>query len=682
VPEKPDPGLIYARKEAPEIEQREAAEEEVAALLSLAARVEGLTRNIGMHAGGVLIAPGKLSDFCPLYAAQGTENTISQLDKDDVEAMGLVKFDFLGLTTLTILDWAVRHVRRLHDAKFDLNAIPLDDSKSYQIFSSANTSAVFQFESRGMRDLLKRARPDRFEDIIALVALYRPGPMDLIPDFCDRKQGRQAVNYPDPRVEAILSESYGIMVYQEQVMQMAQIIGGYSLGGADLLRRAMGKKKPEEMAEHRGIFGEGAAKNGLTGHKANEIFDLMEKFAGYGFNKSHAAAYALVAYQTAYMKAHYPSAFMAANLSAVMDDTDKLHQFRDDTLANGLKLLPPDVNQGIYRFDPVDAKTIRYGLGGIKGTGESAINALIAEREKNGPFTDLFDFCRRIDRRIVNRRAIEALVRAGAFDSIYDHRASLLATVGIAIEAAEQAERAAGQASLFGGSDEAANAVMKPVEAPRWNEPDRLREEKIALGYYFSGHPFNYYRKEISGFVKGTLAELNTPVASIRFAGIIVATRMLQTRRGRMAVLLLEDGATQVEVTAFAETYEEARDVIKEDAPVIIQGKVSMDQFSGSLRVEATRITDLATARNRFAREMRLSLNGNASAAGAASATRLKKLLEPYRNGNCPVAIRYENDGGVVEMRLPDDWRISPDDNLLRELRNWLQPENVEVLFS
>jgi len=680
--DKGDTQTIYAREVEPQINQREKDDEETRQLLELCMQLEGLARNVGMHAGGVLIAPGKLSDFCPLYAAQGTENTISQLDKDDVEAMGLVKFDFLGLTTLTILDWAVRHVRRLHDAKFDLNAIPLDDSKSYQIFSSANTSAVFQFESRGMRDLLKRARPDRFEDIIALVALYRPGPMDLIPDFCDRKQGRQAVNYPDPRVEAILSESYGIMVYQEQVMQMAQIIGGYSLGGADLLRRAMGKKKPEEMAEHRGIFGEGAAKNGLTGHKANEIFDLMEKFAGYGFNKSHAAAYALVAYQTAYMKAHYPSAFMAANLSAVMDDTDKLHQFRDDTLANGLKLLPPDVNQGIYRFDPVDAKTIRYGLGGIKGTGESAINALIAEREKNGPFTDLFDFCRRIDRRIVNRRAIEALVRAGAFDSIYDHRASLLATVGIAIEAAEQAERAAGQASLFGGSDEAANAVMKPVEAPRWNEPDRLREEKIALGYYFSGHPFNYYRKEISGFVKGTLAELNTPVASIRFAGIIVATRMLQTRRGRMAVLLLEDGATQVEVTAFAETYEEARDVIKEDAPVIIQGKVSMDQFSGSLRVEATRITDLATARNRFAREMRLSLNGNASAAGAASATRLKKLLEPYRNGNCPVAIRYENDGGVVEMRLPDDWRISPDDNLLRELRNWLQPENVEVLFS
>ena len=680
--DKNDTQTVYAREVEPQINQREKDDEETRQLLELCMQLEGLARNVGMHAGGVLIAPGRLSDFCPLYVAQGANNTISQLDKDDVEAMGLVKFDFLGLTTLTILDWATRHVRRLHDPKFDLNAIPLDDLKSYQLFTSANTSAVFQFESRGMRDLLKRARPDRFEDIIALVALYRPGPMDLIPDFCERKHGRQAVNYPDPRVETILAETYGIMVYQEQVMQMAQIIGGYSLGGADLLRRAMGKKKAEEMAEQRDIFAAGAAGNGLSGHKASEIFDLMEKFAGYGFNKSHAAAYALVAYQTAYMKAYFPSAFMAANLSAVMDDTDKLHQFTEDTRANGIRLLPPDVNQGIYRFDPVDASSIRYGLGGIKGTGESAITALIAEREKNGPFTDLFDFCRRSDRRIVNRRAVEALVRAGAFDSLLDNRASLLATVGIAMEAAEQAERAAGQASLFGGSDEAANAVLKSVETQRWNQPDQLREEKLALGYYFSGHPYDFYAKEISGFVKGRLADLSSPVESTLLAGIIVSTRMLQTRRGRMVVLVLDDGTAQIEVTAFTEVYDASRDHIKEDAPVIIQGKASMDQFSGGLRVEAKRIIDLATARSRYARLMRLSLNGNASAAGAASATRLKKMLEPYRNGNCPVAIHYENEGGIVDMRLPDDWRVSPDDNLLKELRSWLQPENVEVLFS
>ena len=680
--DKNDTQTIYAREVEPQINQRERDDEETRQLLELSMQLEGLARNVGMHAGGVLIAPGKLSDFCPLYAAQGTDNTISQLDKDDVEAMGLVKFDFLGLTTLTILDWAIRHVRRLHLPAFDLNTIPLDDAKSYQIFTTANTSAVFQFESRGMRDLLKRARPDRFEDIIALVALYRPGPMDLIPEFCERKQGRQAVNYPDPRVEAILSETYGIMVYQEQVMQMAQIIGGYSLGGADLLRRAMGKKKAEEMAEHRGIFAAGAGKNGLSEFKANELFDLMEKFAGYGFNKSHAAAYALVAYQTSYMKAHFPAAFMAANLSAVMDDTDKVHQLRDDTVANGLKLLAPDVNQSIYRFEPVDAKTIRYGLGAVKGTGESAVLAIIAAREADGPFKDLFDFCRRIDKRVVNRRAIEALVRAGAFDALHDHRASLLATVGIAIEAAEQAGRAAGQASLFGGGDESADAVLKPVEVPRWNDPDRLREEKAALGYYFSGHPFEFYRKEIGAFVKTRLSELRARGEGTMLAGIIVSTRMQQMRSGRVAVLVLEDGSAQIEVTALPELLETNRELLKEDRPVVIQGKVTEDQFSGGLRVRAERIFDLATARSRFARLMRLSMNGNASAAGAQSASRLRKMLEPYRNGTCPVAIRYDNGGARVEMRLSDEWRVNPDDALLAELRNWLQPENVEVLFS
>src|SRR6185295_2490935 len=414
--------LQMAREMEPRLREREETEEETRELLALAGQLEGLSRNVGMHAGGVLIAPGKLSDFCPLYAASGSENTVSQLDKDDVEAIGLVKFDFLGLTTLTILDWTLRFIKRLDpQANIVLEQLPLDDAASYRIFASANTTAVFQFESRGMRDLLKQARPDRFEDIIALVALYRPGPMELIPDFTQRKQGKQ-FGYPDPRVESILAETYGIMVYQEQVMQMAQIIGGYSLGGADLLRRAMGKKKPEEMAQHRKIFREGAAKNGLSETKADELFDLMEKFAGYGFNKSHAAAYALVAYHTAYLKAHHPAAFMAANFSAVMDDTDKVHQFHEDAVDNGLKVLPPDINASEYRFFPVDEKQVRYGLGAIKGTGEAAILSILKARESGGPFRDLFEFCRRVDNRIVNRRVLESLIRAGAFDSIDSHR--------------------------------------------------------------------------------------------------------------------------------------------------------------------------------------------------------------------------------------------------------------------
>src|SRR5687767_8382897 len=525
--------LADAREMEPQLKEREKNEEEVAELLALAERLEGLTRNVGMHAGGVLIAPGKLTDFCPLYIADGSEAAVSQYDKDDVEAVGLVKFDFLGLTTLTILDWTLRYIRQLDpESDIKLEELPLDDRESYRMFWTANTSAVFQFESRGMRDMLKRAKPDRFGDIIALVALYRPGPMDLIPSFCERKHGRERVVYPDPRVEPILSETYGIMVYQEQVMQMAQIIGGYSLGGADLLRRAMGKKKPEEMAEHRLIFREGAAKNGLSESKADELFDLMEKFAGYGFNKSHAAAYALVAYHTAYMKAHHPAAFMAANMSAVMADTDKVQGLYDDAREHGLEMLPPDVNASDYRFVPLDARRIRYGLGGVKGSGEGAINHIVEEREKNGPFRDLFDFCHRVDKRIVNRRTVESLVKAGAFDTLIDHRASLMASVGIALESAEQASRAINQVSLFGDSEEPGSAVSL-VECPRWTDLVKLQNEKSALGYYLSGHPFHTYRQEIKSFINTRLDRL-TPAKGVLLAGIMNSLRIQMTRRGRM----------------------------------------------------------------------------------------------------------------------------------------------------
>src|SRR5687768_5712291 len=403
--------LEDAREVEPLLAEREEKEDEVRELLELGAKLEGLVRNVGMHAGGVLIAPGRLTDFCPLYAAEGTANVVSQLDKDDVEAVGLVKFDFLGLTTLTILDWAERYVRRLGDTQFSLEKVPLNDAQAYRLLSAGNTTAVFQLESRGMRDLIKRARPDRFEDVIALVALYRPGRMDLIPEYSERKHGLKRGEYRDPRLQPMLGPTYGIMVYQEQVMQIAQVIGGYTLGGADLLRRAMGKKKPEEMAQQRDIFVAGAQKNGVPHAKAMQLFDLMEKFAGYGFNKSHAAAYALLAYHTAYMKAHHAAAFAAANLSAVMDDTDKVRQFHEDAVANGLTIRPPDVNTSEYRFVPADKTTVLYGLGAIRGTGESAIESVLAAR-RAGPFGDLFDFCRRVDRRLVNRRAIEAMVRA------------------------------------------------------------------------------------------------------------------------------------------------------------------------------------------------------------------------------------------------------------------------------
>jgi DNA polymerase-3 subunit alpha len=567
-------------------------------------------------------------------------------------------------------------VKRLDpDSTLTLEGLPLDDPAAYRMFSSANTTAVFQFESRGMRDMLKRSRPDRFGDIIALVALYRPGPMDLIPSFCERKHGRERVVYPDPRVEPILSETYGIMVYQEQVMQMAQIIGGYSLGAADLLRRAMGKKKPEEMAEHRQIFREGAAKNGLSAFKADELFDLMEKFAGYGFNKSHAAAYALVAYQTAYMKAHHTAAFMAANMSAVMADTDKVQQLFDDSVQNGLAILPPDVNVSDYRFVPLDTKSLRYGLGAIKGTGEAAIAHIIEERTRNGPFRDLFDFCHRVDKRIVNRRTVESLVRAGAFDAVNDHRASLLASVGMALESAEQASRAINQVSLFGGLEEA-GADVSLVDVPRWDDLVLLQHEKSALGYYLSGHPFRTYEPELRRFIATRLDQITPQPHPVLLAGIMHSLRIQMTRRGRMAVVLLDDGKARIELTVFNELFEQHRHWLKEDQLLIVEGKVTHDEFSGNIRIEARNLFDLQTARNRYARGIRITCNGGSSG------RKLREVLTPYCSGKCPVQIVYSSSGATCELDLGDEWRVNLHDELIQSLSEWLKPENVQIVYQ
>ena len=680
------PGRTITLKDAREMEpllaQRERKEEEVRDLLELGEKLEGLTRNVGMHAGGVLIAPGRLTDFCPLYAAEGTNNVISQLDKDDVEAVGLVKFDFLGLTTLTVLDWAERFVRELGDAVFSIEALPLDDKAAYAMLASGNATGVFQFESRGMRDLLKQAPPARFEDVIALVALYRPGPMELIPEYVLCKQGKKRIDYPDPRLEPILAPTYGIMVYQEQVMQIAQVIGGYSLGSADLLRRAMGKKLPEEMAKQRDIFVAGAEKNGVKRNKATQLFDLMEKFAGYGFNKSHAAAYALLAYQTAYMKTHHAAAFMAANMSAIMDDTDKLRQFRDDAIANRIAILPPDINASGYRFAPVDLKTVRYGLGGVRGTGRAAIESIV-EARRAGAFTDLFDFCRRVDKRLVNRRCIEALVRSGAFDGVNANRASLLASAGRAIEAAEQADRASSQNSLFGESDPAHTAGLVLVEARPWDLRQRLTEEKAALGYCLSGHLFTVYERELANFPRTSLAKLASAGERTWVAGVVSSARVQNTRRGRMMAVTLDDGSAQVEISVFNELFEKHRDKLKEDRLVVVQGKVQRDEFINGLRVTAEEVLDLAAMRSRFAAHLRIALNGGTDK--ARDPKHLMDVLAPYRaagEGACPVLVHYENAGASCDVALGDAWKVRPDDLLLGELSAWLSPEAVQFEYG
>ncbi|SDV50075.1 DNA polymerase III subunit alpha [Chitinasiproducens palmae] len=696
-----------AMKEEPLLAERYQNEDEVRTLLDLAQRVEGLTRNVGMHAGGVLIAPGKLTDFCPLYTQGDESGVVSQYDKDDVEAVGLVKFDFLGLTTLTILDWAERYIRRLDPAKADwkLADVPLDDPAAFAILKKANTVAVFQLESRGMQGMLKDAQPDRFEDIIALVSLYRPGPMDLIPSFCARKHGRERVEYPDPRVEPVLKETYGIMVYQEQVMQMAQIIGGYSLGGADLLRRAMGKKKAEEMAKHRELFREGAAKNGLTAEKADEIFDLMEKFAGYGFNKSHAAAYALLAYYTAWLKAHHPAEFMAANMSLAMDDTDKVKILFEDCKVNKIEVLPPDINASAYRFEPVaDGKprsmTIRYGLGAIKGSGQGAIEEILRARA-DGPFKDLFDFCARIDRKVVNRRTIEALIRAGALDGLGAERATLLASLSLAVEAADQASANALQVGLFEMGGE--TPAHELVAAEPWTDKRRLQEEKAAIGFFLSGHLFDGYAAEVRQFVRQSIADLKEG-RDKTIAGVLIGVRTQMTGRGKMIIALLDDGTAQVEITVFNEVFDANRDCFKEDELLIVRGQARNDSFTGGIRFNAEAVMNLASARSRFARALALRLDASADPA------RLAELLARHRCAASPVPARdsapaharqgrgraveeelgppglpvrvfYRGPRAETEITLGDAWRVNPADALLAELSAAYSTESVAIAY-
>ncbi|MGK2952679.1 MAG: DNA polymerase III subunit alpha [Thiobacillus sp.] len=682
VPNELGISLAEAREKEPQIDERARDEEELAELLPLAEKLEGITRNVGMHAGGVLIAPGKLTDFCPLYRAEGSESMVSQFDKDDVEAIGLVKFDFLGLRTLTILAEAVRFVQRHEDrTDFRLEDLPLDDPAVYRLFADGNTTAVFQSESRSAKDLEKKLKGDCFEDIIALMALNRPGPLGsgMVDDFIARKQGKQKPEYFHVDLETVLKSTYGIIVYQEQVMLVAQILAGSSLGAADMLRRAMGKKKPEEMAVQRSIFLDGAAKRGVDTKIAERLFDLMEKFAEYGFNKSHSAAYALIAYHTAWLKAFYPAEFMAATMSSEMSDTDKVRVFYEDCRANGLTMLPPDINSSGYRFDPVSKAEIRYGLGAIKGSGEAAIGAIVVEREANGPYKGLFDLTRRVDKRYLNRRVLEALVKAGAFDQINLHRASLMASVGAALETADRAARSGGQVGLFG---EALDGGEDLIDVPEWPEQEKLLQEKSALGYFFSGHPFTSYLAEVSSFAKRQLDSLEPSRDLQMLAGIVVSLRTQMTRRGKMMILLLDDATAQVEVVIFNELYEQNRHLLKDDTLLVIEGKVNRDDYSGGLRVTAEKIYDLAGARTRFAQGLRLACNGECHAQSS-SGRKLAELLAPYKvqEGGCPVWVDYRNQDATCRVRLGEGWRVRLDDHLLESLGGWLKPEAVSVIY-
>ncbi|MGI9212046.1 MAG: DNA polymerase III subunit alpha [Methylococcaceae bacterium] len=681
-------------------------DEDVKTLIELAKSLEGVTRNPGKHAGGVVIAPSQLIDFAPLYCEEDGKNLMTQFDKDDVEAVGLVKFDFLGLRTLTIIDWALRPINQRRVAQgedpIDINRIPYDDPKTYELLKRCQTTAVFQLESRGMKDLIRRLQPDCFEDIIALVALFRPGPLQsgMVDDYINVKHGRAKAEYPHPVLEPILRPTNGVIVYQEQVMQIARDMAGYTLGGADLLRRAMGKKKAEEMAKQREIFVSGSVGLGIPGDTAGYIFDLMEKFAGYGFNKSHSAAYALVSYQTAWLKAHYPADFMAAVLSADRDNSDKMMVLIEECRQMKLTILLPDVNHSRDVFTVPKASTLRFGLGAIKGVGGAAILDMLAERDRNGDYADLYDFCTRNDLRKMNRRVLEALVRAGAFDGFGGHRAQLLGQLDDAIKRAEQhgSMVAAGQDDLFGLAQEPATpspgrpASQEDIEP--WSVTEQLNQERLVLGFYLSGHPLGPYESELRHIVTDRLGRLLESTVAEKgsyrrqenrtiAAGLVADVRTRTSKTGkRMSFAALDDASGKLEVAVYSEVLDQYGGLLVKDALLVVEGNLGFDEFAGQPRLTADRLYTIEQARAQHLKTIgvRWPVTVAERAAGL-SPEAFSELLRPYRGGTCAVLIEYQTDHAKAQLELGGDWKVRPDDSLILQLYKQFGADGVQLNY-
>ncbi|ABN60983.1 DNA polymerase III subunit alpha [Shewanella baltica] len=693
----PEPGMTLAKafEVEPALQESYDGDEDVKDLIDMCRKLEGVTRNAGKHAGGVVIAPTKITDFAPLYCDAEGKNPVTQFDKNDVETAGLVKFDFLGLRTLTIIDWALEMVNKVEVKNgrkpIRIEAISLTDPACFRLLQKYETTAVFQLESRGMKDLIKRLQPDCFEDMIALVALFRPGPLQsgMVDNFIERKHGREEVSYPDSQYQheslrELLSPTYGIILYQEQVMQIAQVLSGYTLGGADMLRRAMGKKKHEEMAKQRSIFKEGAINNGVDGDLSMKIFDLVEKFAGYGFNKSHSAAYALVSYQTLWLKTHFPAQFMAAVMSADMDNTDKIVTLVDECERMGLPLIPPDVNKGLFKFTVDDDLRIVYGIGAIKGVGEGPVESIL-EARKDGPFVDLFDFCARIDLKKLNKRVIEKLICAGALDNLGPHRASMMATLPEAIRAADQHAKAEaiGQHDMFGLlNSEPEDSKQQFVECTPWPDKIWLEGERETLGLYLTGHPINQYLKELKHYTSGRLKDVHPTERgkTAKAAGLVVATRVMLTKRGsKMGLLTLDDKSARLEIMLFTEAFEKFNHLLEKDHILICEGEVSYDDFAGGNRMTARNIIDISEARSHFAKALEIDMDGSELTPSALDT--FEQALSPWRNGAVPVVINYTQAQAKGQFRLADAWRVNPTDDLMLSLESLLGPNKVRILF-
>ncbi|WP_311418893.1 DNA polymerase III subunit alpha [Haemophilus parahaemolyticus] len=694
-----DPGMTLEKAFAaePKLPELYDSDEEVKALIDMARKLEGVTRNAGKHAGGVVIAPTAITDFSPLYCDSEGMHPVTHFDKNDVEYAGLVKFDFLGLRTLTIIKWALEMInaRMLAEGKepVRIESIPLDDKKSFDLLLQSKTTAVFQLESRGMKDLISRLKPDCFEDIIALVALFRPGPLEsgMVQNFIDRKHGKEEVSYPDAQyqhecLKPILEPTYGVIVYQEQVMQIAQELAGYTLGGADLLRRAMGKKKPEEMAAQREIFEKGAINKGIDGNLAMKIFDLVEKFAGYGFNKSHSAAYALVSYQTLWLKAHFPAEFMAAVMSSEMDNTDKIVGLYDECMNMGLTVVPPDINSGKHRFSVNEKGEIVYGLGAIKGVGEGPIDTILSARQQDGIFKDLFDLTARVDLKKINRRTFDALIMSGSLDKLGPHRAALMKNLEDALKASDQHSKmeALGQSDMFGVLTETPEEVQNAyANTPKWSEQTILDGERATLGLYLSGHPIGRFLKELAHYAPIRLNELQPTFRgqNATVAGMVVGYRVAVTKRGsRIGIATIEDRSGKLDITLFSEALETYGDLIEKDDIIIATGSIQFDDFSGGLKMSAREIMTLDDARTRNAKSLALAINQEQL--DAKFVKELTACITPYKEGTLPLHFYYQNEQGRALLKGGLEWRVTPSEKMLVGLRALLGESSVELEFE
>ena len=668
--------LDKAIEQNPELKSLIQSDPRVRELIDAARRLEGLARHASTHAAGVVISPKPLTDFVPLYKSSKDEIT-TMYPMTDVEKIGLLKMDFLALTTLTVIDDTLKSLQQQEGITLDMDKLPLDDEKTYKLFSDGLTSGVFQFESSGMKDILRRFKPSSIEHLTALNALYRPGPIGggMIDDFIKRKHGAKKVEYEFSELKQVLAETYGVIVYQEQVMQIANIIAGYSLGEADLLRRAMGKKKAEEMAAHRERFVRGAKEKGFTdAKKVTRLFDLMEQFAGYGFNKSHSAAYAVLAYQTAYLKAHYPNYFMAAILTSERGSQEKIVKYINECREMGISILPPDVNVSDVFFTP-SGGGIRFGLAAIKNVGESAISSIVAQK----PFKTLFDFCDRVDSRTVNKRVIESLIKAGAFDSVHPNRALLYGNIDRAIDYGQrkQREREVGQGGLFGmmmGAHD--DDGMDPVE--EWLEGLKLKHEKETLGFYITGHPLRKYSAEVKTYGNATTSALAEKPSGfdVSIGGIVSALRVTRTRKGEaMGVVLLEDWEGIVEVVVFPDTFSRVQRLLEVDAPILIRGKLDNDE--SAVKILASEVYPIERVAEVLSRTVTIRID--ARTAPSDLAERLQPLIDEKR-GSAEIIFELEFAGRYTALVRPNPYvKIAPDREFVEYVERICGPNTVHL---